>query len=140
MSGAALGFDYGLRRIGVAVGQGLTRTASALATVAARDGKPDWEAISRLINEWGPETLVVGMPRNMDGSEHELAPRVRRFGNQLHGRYRLPVHYVDERLSSREAEGLLRGQRGADKGAIDRLAAQLILQTWLEQQTGRTDG
>lgn len=140
MTGTALGFDYGLRRIGVAAGQGLTRTATALATVAARDGKPDWDAIGRLIGEWRPEALVVGLPRHMDGSEHPLAARVRRFGNQLHGRYRLPVHYVDERLSSREAETLLKGQGGRGKEAIDRLAAQLILQTWLEQQAETNHG
>jgi len=99
-----LGFDFGLKRIGVAVGQEMTGTASALTTVAARDGKPDWDAISRLIHEWQPDAVVVGLPLNMDGSDHELSRRARRFGNQLHGRYNLPAHFIDERLSSLEAE------------------------------------
>jgi putative Holliday junction resolvase len=128
-------FDYGKSRIGVAVGQTITGTASALETIKADQGKPDWEAVTRIINEWKPNVLVVGMPRNMDGSAHELAPRITRFGNQLNGRYNLPVHYVDERLSSREAElTLTKGVARRDKGAIDRVAAQLILQTWLNQQ------
>lgn len=125
-----LGFDYGLKRIGVAVGQELTGTASALTTISARDGKPDWEAIGRLIDEWRPDAVVVGLPLNMDGSDHELSRRARRFGNQLHGRYNLPAHFIDERLSSLEAEALLKGL-SRRKGDIDKLAARVILETWL---------
>ncbi|MCF6259303.1 MAG: Holliday junction resolvase RuvX, partial [Gammaproteobacteria bacterium] len=99
-----LGFDYGLKRIGVAVGQELTGTASALLTVRANDGKPDWNAISKLIEQWQPDEVVVGLPLNMDGSFHELSYRAQRFGNQLHGRYNLPAHFMDERLSSLDAE------------------------------------
>ncbi len=129
-----LGFDYGRCRIGVAVGQTITGTGSPLATIKADQGKPDWQAVERLINEWQPTLFVVGMPKNMDGSAHQLTATITRFGNQLHGRYGLPVHYVDERLSSREAErSLLPGQAKKDKGVIDRVAAQLILQTWLDQ-------
>ncbi len=126
-------FDYGLKRIGVAVGQELTGTASALTTVSARDGKPDWDAISRLFEEWRPDAVVVGLPLNMDGSEHELSRRARRFGNQLHGRYNLPAHFIDERLSSLEAEALLKG-RSHHKQDIDKLAARVILETWLAEQ------
>lgn len=126
-------FDYGLKRIGVAVGQELTGTASALTTVSARDGKPDWDAISRLFEEWRPDAVVVGLPLNMDGSEHELSRRARRFGNQLHGRYNLPAHLIDERLSSLEAETLLKG-RSHHKQDIDKLAARVILETWLAEQ------
>ncbi|VAX10569.1 Putative pre-16S rRNA nuclease Yqg [hydrothermal vent metagenome] len=129
-----LGFDYGRCRIGVAVGQTITGTGSPLATIKADQGKPDWQAVERLINEWRPTLFVVGMPKNMDGSAHQLTATITRFGNQLHGRYGLPVHYVDERLSSQEAERSLRpGQAKKDKGVIDRVAAQLILQTWLDQ-------
>ena len=130
-------FDYGLKRIGVAVGQELTGTASALTTVAARDGKPDWDAISRLFEEWRPDAVVVGLPLNMDGTDHELSRRARRFGNQLHGRYNLPAHLIDERLSSLEAESLLKGglrQKARHKEDIDKLAAQVILETWLAEQ------
>lgn len=134
MSITVLGFDYGRSRIGVAVGQSITGTASAIETVRADQGKPDWLAIERLIKEWQPQRFVVGMPKNMDGSEHQLTAIITRFGNQLHGRFGLPVSYVDERLSSREAErSLMPGQAKKDKGVIDRVAAQLILQTWLEQ-------
>lgn len=129
-----LGFDYGRSRIGVAVGQTITGTGSPLATVKADQGKPDWSAIEKLMHEWQPTLFVVGMPKNMDGSEHQLTATITRFGNQLHGRYGLQVHYVDERLSSREAErSLMLGQAKKDKGVIDRVAAQLILQTWLDQ-------
>ncbi len=135
-AGVLLGFDYGLRRIGVAVGQTLTASATALATVAARDGKPDWEAISRLIAEWRPAALVVGLPCNMDGTPHDMTARARRFGNQLAGRYNLPVHTVDERLTSFEAELEMRSA-GSGKGtAVDPLAARLILQSWLDSHAG----
>ncbi len=129
-----LAFDYGRARIGVAVGQTITGTASPLETIKADQGKPDWSAVERLIKEWQPTLFVVGMPKNMDGSEHSLTSAITRFGNQLHGRYGLQVHYVDERLSSREAElSLMPGRAKKDKGVIDRVAAQLILQTWLDQ-------
>lgn len=126
-----LGFDYGTRRIGVAVGQTLTGSARPLTIVRARDGKPDWEAISRLIAEWRPAALVVGLPVHMDGTEHERTARAQRFGNQLAGRYNLPVHRVDERLTSYEAELDLRAQ-GRSGEALDAVAAQLILQSWLD--------
>ncbi|PKM43677.1 MAG: Holliday junction resolvase RuvX [Gammaproteobacteria bacterium HGW-Gammaproteobacteria-1] len=129
--GVLLGFDYGTKRIGVAVGQTLTGSARALATVSARDGKPDWDAITRLITQWQPAALVVGLPVHMDGTEHERTARARRFGNQLGGRYNLPVHSVDERLTSYEAEQELRAQ-GKKVQDIDPLAAQLILQSWLD--------
>jgi putative Holliday junction resolvase len=131
-----LGFDFGTRRIGVAVGQELTRTATALVTLTSRDGGPDWAAISRLIEEWQPAALVVGLPLNLDGSESESSRLARRFGNRLAGRYNLPVFTADERLSSSEAEALLADQGRFDKADIDKLAAQLILQGWLEANNG----
>jgi putative Holliday junction resolvase len=129
-----LGFDFGTRRIGVAVGQGLTRSASALVTLNNRNGAPDWEAIGRLIGQWQPAALVVGLPLNLDGSDHEITRLARRFGNRLRGRYNLPVYTMDERLSSAAAEALLAEQGRYDKADVDKVAAQLILQGWLEQQ------
>lgn len=129
-----LGFDFGTKRIGVAVGQELTGTATALATLNNRDGAPDWAAISRLIEEWHPNALVVGLPLNLDGSESESTRLARRFGNRLAGRYNLPVFTADERLSSSEAEAYLAEAGRYDKSDIDKLAAQLILQGWLQQQ------
>ncbi len=134
--GTLLGFDFGTQRIGVAVGQTVTGTARPLRTLHSQNGGVDWAAVTELIREWQPEALVVGLPVHMDGTEHELTARARRFGNRLAGRYNLRVFFVDERLSSDEAERLLaaEGHKG-DKGAVDRVAAQLILQSWLDQQT-----
>ncbi len=136
-SDTVLGFDYGLRQIGVAVGNIRTRTSSALTTVRARDGVPNWEALERLLKEWQPKLLVIGEPFNMDDTEGALAPRARKFARRLQGRFNLPYHMVDERLSSAEAKALLaeQGHRGDYKDQpADSLAAQLILQTWLGLQ------
>lgn len=132
-----LGFDYGLRRIGVAVGQSLTGTAQALSTVTARDGVPDWDAIGALIAEWRPQALIVGVPYNMDGSEQPITRRAQRFARQLEGRFALGVHLVDERLTSAEAEEELRTQRAAGRRRrvrreeIDARAARIIVEDWL---------
>jgi putative Holliday junction resolvase len=126
-----IGFDYGRKRIGVAVGQALTATATALTTLHARDGKPDWAAIGRLLDEWKPGALVVGIPYHMDGTEQDMTRAAERFCRQLEGRYGLPVHRAEERLSSWVVEA---GQRSAaDRQAVDPLAAQVILQDWLQQ-------
>ena len=132
-----LGFDYGARRIGVAVGQTLTGTASPLATVECRDSGPDWDTISALIREWRPQRLIVGLPRHLDGREHELKPVVERFARQLEGRFGLPVSLVDERLTSAEASARLvetrqKGRRRKiRKDEIDRLSAAILLETWM---------
>jgi putative Holliday junction resolvase len=117
-----LAFDYGLKRIGVAVGEPELGTAHPLPPIAA----PGFEAISRLVNEWQPARLVVGLPVAAEG-EHALARRVERFARQLEGRFRIPVARVDERFSSVEAESRLRGVK---KKAIDSVAAQLILEQY----------
>ncbi|MCP3670295.1 MAG: Holliday junction resolvase RuvX [Gammaproteobacteria bacterium] len=128
-----LGFDYGPAKIGVAVGQTMTRTASPLETLRAVQQHPDWDGITRLISSWEPQELVVGLPFNMDDSEAEVAPRARRFARQLEGRYHLTVHLVDERLTSIEAKRQL--QRKPKKiEELDAIAAQLILETWLSEQ------
>jgi len=129
-----LGFDYGTRRIGIAVGQTLTGTARPLTTLPSRHGKPDWEAIGRLIHEWQPDRLVVGLPLHLDGAEQPLTDQARRFGRQLEGRYNLPMEWVDERLSSEEAERELGPAH--DKAAVDAQAAAVILRDWLQQHPG----
>lgn len=135
-----LGFDYGLRRIGAAVGQSLTATASPLPAITARDGAPDWNAISKLIEEWRPAALVVGVPYNMDDSRQEMTDRAERFCRQLEGRYHLPVHAVDERLSSIDAADRLRtarktGQRGRiTRPEIDSMAACVLLESWFNAE------
>lgn len=125
-----LAFDYGERRIGVATGETLGGSARALETVQVREGRPDWAALERLVRAFEPDRLVVGMPSRADGGEHPLAAAVARFARQLGGRYGLSVDTVDERLSSHEAAA----RRAAGAGAtLDALAAQLILETWMEE-------
>ena len=97
-----MAFDYGAKRTGVATGNSLLRRASALTTIAA-EGDARFERIARLIQEWQPDALVVGVPRHPDGAPHDNTRRAQRFARQLHGRFRLPVHEVDERYSTTEA-------------------------------------
>ena len=129
-----LGFDFGLKRIGVAVGQVITETATPLAHLNAQDGAPKWESVKKMIDEWSPQLLVVGYPLHMDGSEQALTKMAKRFGNRLHGRFNLPVEWVDERLTSYEAQ--LRADEDCLKldGSelnIDSLSAKIILEQWL---------
>ena len=139
MSGIFLGFDFGGSRIGVAAGQAVTRSASPVTTLPARGGEPDWNALDRIVDEWKPAAMVVGIPVHMDGSEQPGTRLARAFAHRLGTRYGLPVHEADERLSSREAEGLIAAARQAGyrrrtrKGDVDRMAASLILERWLAE-------
>lgn len=131
-----MGFDFGMARTGVAVGQRLTATATAL-TVLETPFRKGWEPLLALLEEWAPAELVVGYPRQMDGSDSEVAQAATRFANRLAERSGLPVHRVDERLTSKAAEAQfrqLRRQGAARKhqaGKLDAHAARLILETWL---------
>jgi putative Holliday junction resolvase len=119
-----LAFDYGLRRVGVATGNRLTRSARPLSTVAA-EGDARFAAIGALIDEWQPGALVVGVPFHPDGAEHDTTRRARRFARQLHGRFRLPVHEVDERYSTTAAEA-------AGAADVDAASAAIILEQFLQ--------
>jgi putative Holliday junction resolvase len=134
--GSYLGFDYGDKHIGVAVGQRLTCTATGLETIPALVKKPMWDAITRLVETWRPQGFVVGLTYQEDGSDNPVNPQIRKFCRQLEGRYHLPVHVMDETLSTVESKSLFyqsRAKRSTGFGAVkDILAAQLILQTWLE--------
>lgn len=131
--GSLMGFDYGTAKIGIAIGQTVTGTATPLTTLRAVQQKPDWEGISNLINEWLPEALVVGLPYDMDDSEAEIADRARRFARQLEGRYHLPVYMADERLTSMIARQQLdRAPKNFEE--LDAIAAKLILETWLSER------
>lgn len=123
-----LGFDYGNKRIGIAVGQTLTATATPLVTVSVRRGEPDWNRIDDILREWRPAALVVGDPLNMDGTSQALTEEATAFADRLARRYRLPVHRADERLSSWEAKTRLK-----DTYNLDPVAAQAILETWLSE-------
>lgn len=130
-------FDYGTKSIGVAVGSELTGSATLLPALKARDGIPEWEQIERLIKDWQPQLLLVGLPLNMDGTEQEFTVRTRKFANRLHGRFGLPVSLHDERLSTADARSRLfaeGGYRNLSKDKVDSLSAQIIFEGWYEQR------
>lgn len=136
-----LAFDFGLKRIGLASGDTLTRSATPLATVAHHADGPDWQAIDRELRALGPDLLVVGAPYNDDGSPGSMAVSADAFAQALRDRYALTVERSDERYSSTAAQSLLREQRASGqrrrrvhKGDIDSAAAAVMLASWLEQQ------
>ena len=132
-----MALDFGLRNIGIAVGNTLSGTAQPLAIIGARDGVPDWAAFSQLLDEWRPQRILVGLPLNMDGTQSELAQRAEKFSRQIEGRFGHTVTLVDERLSSREAKNnaLADGHNGDFSAEpIDHHAATIILTTWLNDQ------
>jgi len=136
--GIIIGFDFGLKRIGVATGQTLTQTATPTTIVSSRDGVPDWGHISQLFETWQPTAIVVGLPLRLDGREQALTQPARKFGQRLSGRYHRPVYFIEEQLSSIEAEQRQR-QASSNKstqrsGNIDDHAAQIILENWLQTQ------
>lgn len=131
-----LGFDYGSKQIGVAVGQIITGQARELCILKAQNGVPDWLKVEALLKEWQPDAIVVGLPLNMDGSKSEMSERAEKFARRLNGRFNLPVHTHDERLTTYEAKGqrLHQGQNsGYRERPVDALAAALLLQGWLEE-------
>jgi len=135
-----LAFDFGTKRIGVAMGEAMLGQARELATIRDEANAPRFAAIEKLIREWQPYRLVVGLPLNVDGTEHDMTRRARRFANQLQGRFALPVELVDERYTSSVAEDELK-TRGLDwmasKDAVDAAAARIILQSYFDDATRR---
>lgn len=139
-----LAFDFGTSKIGVAVGQELTSSATALPLLRSHNERPDWEGITKLIEQWQPDALVVGIPLNMDGSENVMTVKARRFSNRLAGRYGLPVFFADERLTTREAardrydphneRGHKRAHQYRGQMEVDSVAAQIILETFFDQE------
>lgn len=137
-SGTVLAFDFGERRIGVAVGEHLIHSANPLTTIDNESNEVRFATITELIQEWQPKLLVVGMPLSLDGSETEVTQLCKKFARRLNGRFNLPVMLVDERYSSAEASQLLNqtGIRGrAQKAMLDQVAAQTILRSYFDQQT-----
>ena len=136
-----MAFDFGTRRIGVATGQEMLGTGKPLAMLAARDGVPDWDQIGRLLKEWQPDRVLVGLPLNMDDTENDMCARARKFGKRLHGRFHVEVEMVDERLTSFEAKGDVMASGGSldfGRDGVDDRAAVLILETWFHQQESRS--
>lgn len=131
-----LAFDYGTKNIGVAVGQTITASARSLPPLKAKDGVPDWSQIEKLLAEWKPDLVLVGLPLNMDDSESELSARAKKFANRLNGRFGVKIEMVDERLTSFEAKGEVMsrgGSRDYKNNPVDSIAARLILESWLER-------
>jgi putative Holliday junction resolvase len=134
----ALVFDFGTRRIGVAAANRLSATSTLLPTLAARDGVPDWRQIEALIRDWQPEVLVIGLPRNADGTDSGMTARAREFAQWLSSHTGLSCEEIDERFTSTDAEAVLRDQRRAGVRArrvraqdIDQMAALLMAETWV---------
>ncbi len=133
-----LGIDFGQKRIGLAVGQTLTRIANPLLTVQNDGGF--WQQLSKHIAEWNINQIVIGLPLDMSGEDQEITRQVRNFSKKIQRETKLPVHLVDERLTSFAAERQFKEQRQAklskakDKSQIDAMAAQIILQSWFDQQ------
>ncbi len=135
-SGTVLAFDFGTSSIGVAVGSELTGTASMLPALKARDGIPAPEGLGKLLAEWEPDLIVVGLPLNMDGTYQEVTFRAKKFGNRLAAQSGLRVVFKDERLTTKSAREYLygsRGSRGLTKGNVDSASAVLILESFFEE-------
>lgn len=129
-----IGFDFGYKRIGLAVGQRLTCSASPLSTLSAHSGVPDWNLIQKVLDEWHPEALIVGYPSCIDGTELYTSEAAKKFAKQLKKHFSLPVHLVDERLSTVDARSQLfdlGGYKKIKKTEVDSLAACIILEQWL---------
>ena len=131
---AALAFDYGTQRIGVAFGQSISASAKSVTVLKAKDGIPDWDQIEKLMEEWKPDCCVVGLPYNLDGSESELLMRAVKFANRIDGRFNIRCYGMDERLSSKAAiEQVMEDEGSKKKTAIDDIAAQIILENWFTE-------
>ncbi len=131
-----LGFDYGAKRIGIATGQTITGTATPVTTLTAVNNSPDWDSIQKLIGQWNPDALIVGMPYYLDGKESEMTKTVQGFCEQLEKRFDKSVYQVNETLSSYEAEQALKKNMKIskhNKQEIDKMAAAVIVQSWLDQ-------
>ncbi len=135
---SVLGFDFGLKRIGIATGQTITNTASPLTTIQSVNDKPDWDSIEKHIKQWKPDALIVGLPTMLDGSETEITRAAKKFSRELQQRFSLPVYLVDENLSSYAAEEQLKQDMKIskhNKHEIDKMAAAIIVQSWLNTHT-----
>ncbi|PKH02029.1 Holliday junction resolvase RuvX [Psychromonas sp. MB-3u-54] len=130
-----LGFDFGTKSIGVATGQMITATAQPLAAIKANDGIPNWNIVEKVISDWMPDLIVVGLPLNMDGSEQPITQRAKKFANRLNGRFGVKVALQDERLTTASAKEFIfthGGYKALEKGKIDSVSAALILESWME--------
>ncbi|MGJ8692977.1 MAG: Holliday junction resolvase RuvX [Thalassotalea sp.] len=136
---SVMGFDFGSKYIGLAIGQEITGSANPLGSVKANDGVPHWDNIEKYLKEWQPDILVVGLPLNMDGTEQPVTLAAKKFGNRLHGRFGYQVEFQDERLTTADAKAQLfaqGGYRNLKKDNIDAQSAVLIIESFFENQYG----
>lgn len=134
--GLIMAFDYGTSSIGVAIGQSITKTAHPINALKTKNGQPNWDDVLKLLNEWLPEKLVIGLPLNMDGTPQEMTAKAQKFAQRLHGRFGKPIFMQDERLTTVEAKQNLFDQNGfksLNKAAIDSESAVIILENWFSE-------
>lgn len=134
-----IGFDFGTKSIGIAVGQEISGTATALSAVAAKDGIPNWDNIKKILDEWQPDLLIVGLPLNMDGTNQEVTFKAKKFAKRLHGMFGYQVEVQDERLTTTDAKARLfdhGGYRNLAKDKVDSMSAQIILESYFESLYG----
>lgn len=131
-----IGFDFGTKRIGVAIGQTITQSARPLTTINAKVGVPDWNDIAKIIKKWQPDAIVVGTPLNMDGTDQPLTQIAHQFAHKLRELYEIPVYEADERLTTKDARERIFAEGGfkaLQDGQVDSVAAKLILENWFEE-------
>jgi len=131
-----LAFDFGLKHIGVAIGQEITNTAQTFFSLDAKNGEPDWSQLDPLVKEWNPKLMVVGNPLNMDGSDSEIKKNSDKFSDLINKRYNVPVELMDERLTTREARARLKSEEGSFISSgkdTHQIAAQIILENWFSE-------
>lgn len=131
-----LGFDFGLSKIGVAIGQMVTRSATPLTILKAKRGIPDWQLIKKIIEDWDADAMVIGLPLNMDGTEQYITRRAREFGDTLKKQFTLPIYFSDERLTTVAARDEMHAHfKGAARFEnADSVSAKLIVESWMRSQ------
>ena len=137
LSGIIISFDFGLKRIGTAIGQAVTKTARPLSVLPAKAGVPNWGSVDQLIAAWSPAMLIVGVPLNMDGTAQPMTNHAKQFAAALRERYALPVEEVDERLTTKAAREHLFAEGGyaaLQGGQVDCMAATLMLESWFRER------
>ena len=134
-SNVVMAFDYGLRNIGIAIGQNITKSASTFYAIKAKEGKPDWIKLDSIVEEWQPDLFVVGDPFNMDGTKSEFQKRIFKFSTELKKRYEIKVNMMDERLTTKEAKERIKGESNGLKESVNKhsISAQIILEDWFRR-------
>ncbi len=127
-----LGFDFGTKNLGIAVGNLLTETAQPISILKVTNNQPNWDEIQKILTDWQPDALIVGMPYTQDGTETEHIKIIRKFMNRLHGRFGLPVFEIDEAYSSSQSEQFLKPSQKGKKGNLDAISAAIIVERWLK--------